>query len=320
MKKSLGIIVLIGIAVVFILVGILRKGGGGEERRIAVIPKGTIQVFWQSIRAGAEKAGGEAGVKIFWNGPEREGDREKQIQIIEDFIIQKVSGVVIAPLDDKSLVPSIEKLAKENIPCVIIDSSVDTDKYVTFAATDNYIGGVIAARRMGKILNEKGKIIFLKYAPGSASTTKRENGFLTTIEEEFPGIEIIDTKYGMDTVETALQAIEDLLTRNPEFDGLFACNESTTTGALRGLQGRGIAGKVKFIGFDSSPLLIEGLKKGHIDSLVVQNPYKMGYEGVKSLVAFLDGKEVVRRIDTGVELVTQERLAEVEIKEMLHLK
>jgi ribose transport system substrate-binding protein len=259
MKKGLPkIIVLVVIAIIFIGIGIARKGKLGSQRRIAVIPKGITHIFWESIRMGAEKAGAEADVKIFWNGPEREGNREKQIQIIEDFITQKVSGFVLAPIDNKALVPSVEKIYARKIPCVIIDSDIDTDNYVSFIATDNYRGGVIAARRMGKILRGRGEIVVVKYAPGSASTMKRENGFIDTIKKEFPEIEIVDSKYGMDTVETALQAAEDLLTKNAEIDGLFACNESTSVGALRALQSQGRAGKMKMIGFDAGGCLLMG--------------------------------------------------------------
>jgi len=318
MKKALPIIIaLVLIAVIFIGIGISRKGKQESRRSIAVIPKGITHIFWESVRRGAQKAGAEAGVKIFWNGPEREGNREMQIQIIEDFITQKVSGIVLAPIDNKALVPSVEKIHAKNMPCVIIDSGIETDKYVSFVATDNYKGGVIAARRMGKILNGKGKIVVVKYAPGSASTMKREDGFINTIEKEFPGIEIVDTKYGMDTVETSLQAAEDLLTKNSELDGLFACNESTSVGALRALQSQGRAGKMKMVGFDAGGLLIEGVKTGVVDSLVVQNPYKMGYIGVQALIATLDGKKVERRVDTGVVLVTKENLETKEIKELV---
>ncbi|MHC4088099.1 MAG: ABC transporter substrate-binding protein [Planctomycetota bacterium] len=319
MKKALPIIIALAvIAIIFVAMGIINKGKQSSQRCIAVIPKGTTHIFWESVRKGAEKAGTEAGVKILWNGPKRETDREEQIQIIEDFIVQKVSGVVLAPLDSKALVPKVDELYDKNIPCVIVDSGIDTDKYVCFAATDNYIGGLIAARRMGKILNGKGKIVVLKYVPGSASTTNRENGFVDTIRKEFPEIDIVDQQYGKDTVETALQVTEDMLTKNVELDGLFACNASTSVGALQGLRSQGRAGKIKMIGFDTEKALIDGLKEGTIDSLVAQNPYKMGYEGVKAVLAVLDGTELpTRRIDTGVNLVTKDNMATPEIQALL---
>ena len=320
MKKAIGIIALVAIAAVFIVIGIIRKGSSLDERRIAVIPKGTSSVFWESVRAGAQKAGDEFGYEISWNGPELESDRERQIQIVEDFIARKVAGVVLAPNGSNALVPKVEEMFTKNIPCVIIDSEIDTDKYVSFAATNNYQGGVIAARRMGKILNGKGKVIVTKFMPGSGSTTNRENGFIDTIEKEFPDIEIVDTKYGMATVETALQAAEDLLTKHAELDGLYASNASTSVGSAQALQSQGRADKIKMIGFDAEETLIDKLRSGVVDSLVVQDPYKMGYIGVKTLVDKINGKEVPKSIDTGVELVTLERLEEPKIKALLNLK
>ena len=320
MKKAIGIIALVAIAAIFIVIGIIRKGSSLDERRIAVIPKGTSSVFWESVRAGAQKAGDEFGYEISWNGPELESDRERQIQIVEDFIALKVAGVVLAPNGSNALVPKVEEMFAKNIPCVIIDSEIDTDKYVSFAATNNYQGGVIAARRMGKILNGKGKVIVTKFMPGSGSTVNRENGFIDTIGKEFPDIEIVDTKYGMATVETALQAAEDLLTKHAELDGLYASNASTSVGSAQALQSQGRTDSIKMIGFDAEETLIDKLRSGVVDSLVVQDPYKMGYVGVKTLVDKINGKEVPKVIDTGVELVTLERLDEPEIKALLNLK
>jgi ribose transport system substrate-binding protein len=319
MKKIASIIALVAVAAIFIIIGVVRKGGSGKPR-IAVIPKGTSSVFWESVRAGAEQAGRELGYEISWNGPELESDRERQIQIVEDFIALKVAGIVLAPNGSTALVPKVEEMFAKKIPCVIIDSEIDTDKYVSFAATNNYQGGIIAARRMGKILNGKGNVIVVKFMPGSGSTTNRENGFIDTIEKEFGGIEIMDTKYGMATVETALQAAEDLLTKHTELDGLYACNASTSVGSAQALQSQGRTEDIKMVGFDAEETLIDKLKSGVIDSLVVQDPHKMGYIGVKTLVDKIKGIEVPKSIDTGVELITVERLEEPEIKALLNLQ
>jgi len=290
--------------------------GQSSNHGIAVIPKGSTHDFWKSVHAGANAAGKEFGYEIYWNAPELETDRERQIQIVEDFIVQKVDGLVLAPVDKDALVPAVEKLANLKIPCAIIDSAIGTDKYITFAATDNYKGGAMAAQRMGKILDGLGKVIMIKYAPGSASTTERENGFTETLAKEFPGIEIVDAKYGMATVESALQATEDLLTRHPHLEGLFACNASTAVGAFQALQSQKRP-EVKMVGFDAEAALIDGLRAGQIDSLVVQDPFKMGYEGVKAIAAFRKGQPVEKRIDTGVTVITRESLDEAKIKELL---
>lgn len=290
-----------------------RKGVGA----IAVIPKGTTHSFWNGVLAGAQKAAKEHNVEIFWTGPDREGDREKQIQIVEDFIVKKVAGIVLAPTDARALVPVVERAAAAKIPVVVIDSDIETDKRVSFVATDNYMGGALAANLMAKLLGAKGKVAVIKYMAGSASTTARENGFIETLKKGFPDIELVEDRYGMDTVETALSAAEDVLTRHKDLAGLFACNESTAVGTLRALESQGRAGAVKMIGFDAADALLKGLEAGRIAALVVQNPQAMGYQGVCSAVAATKGERVKARIDTGVELVTRDRLNAPEIRAFL---
>lgn len=323
MQKPLFILSLIAVTAI-LASGCRKKTEGGAPgaqptRSLAVIPKGTTHIYWQSVKAGAEAAGKEFGYKIYWNGPERETDRERQIQIIEDFIVQKMDGFVLAPLDRKALIPAVEKLDSLKIPCAIIDSGIDTEKHLTFAATDNYQGGVLAARRMGEILGGKGNVIVVKYVPGSGSTTERENGFIETIAKEFTGIKIVDSKYGQDTVETSLQATEDMLTRNKDLQGLYACNASTAVGALQALQSQKRS-EVKMVGFDAEAALLNGLKAGQIDALIVQNPYKMGYEGVKAVAMAIKGETVAKKIDTGVEVVSKASLEDPKIKALLNLQ
>ncbi len=290
--------------------------GQGGAHGIAVIPKGSTHDFWKSVHAGANAAGKEFGYEIYWNAAELETDRERQIQIVEDFIVQKVDGVVLAPVDKEALVPVVEKLDASKIPCVIIDSALNTDKRISFVATDNYKGGVMAGERMGRILNGKGKVILIKYAPGSGSTTERENGFTDTLHKEFPDIESVDSKYAMATVESALQATEDLLTRHPDLQGLFACNASSAVGAYQALQSQKRP-EVKMVGFDAEAALVEGLRAGQIDSLVVQDPYKMGYEGVKAIAMCRKGQTVEKRIDTGVTVITKDSLNDPNVQRLI---
>jgi ribose transport system substrate-binding protein len=289
-----------------------------KKIQIAVIPKGTTHEFWKSIHAGAVKASRELGVEIIWKGPQKEDDRAQQIMVVEDFINRGVDGIVLAPLDDRALCRPVQDAVRENIPVVIIDSALQGEDYISFVATDNTKGGVIAAKRMGKLLGGKGDIFLIRYQEGSASTTKRENGFLDTITSEFPGISLlVQDQHTGATTETAYQLAENLLGRFPEVDGIFCPNESSTFGALRALQESGLAGKVIFVGFDSSPKLIQALQDGQIHGLVLQNPVKMGYLGVKQITLHLRGQEIENRIDTGVYLATRENMEDPEIKNLL---
>jgi len=289
-----------------------------DKLEIAVIPKGVTHEFWKSIHAGAVKAGLEFDVDVLWKGPPKEDDRAQQITVVEDFISRGVDGIVLAPLDDRALMRPVRDAARENIPVVIIDSALQGRDYVCFVATDNYKGGVMAADRMGELLDGKGKIFLIRYQEGSASTTKRENGFKDTIQIKYPEIEFLtDDQYAGTTTESAYQLTENLLSRFPEVEGIFCPNESTTFGTLRALQESGLAGKIMFVGFDSSPKLVQGLQDGEIHGLILQDPLNMGYLGVKQMVFYLAGKEIEKRVDTGVYLITRENMDEPRCRELL---
>jgi ribose transport system substrate-binding protein len=290
--------------------------------RIAVIPKGTSHEYWKSIHAGATEAGKELGVEIIWKGPMNEDDRESQIKTVEDFITDKVSGIVLAPLDDTALRGPVSEAKGAGIPTVIIDSGLKSEDFVSFVATDNRKGGYLGGKRLAEVLGGKGKVVMLRYQEGSASTAEREAGFLDAMKET-PGIQVVsDNQYGGATSASAQTAAENLIQPYKQgdkltIDGIFTPNESTCFGMLRMLQDAGLAGKVKFVGFDSSAKLIEGLKAGQLDGLVLQNPTKMGYLGVKTMVASLKGEKVEKRIDTGVVLVTKENMDTDENKKLL---
>jgi ribose transport system substrate-binding protein len=293
---------------------------------IAVIPKGTTHEFWKSVNAGAVKAEQELTaqgipVKIIWKGPLREDDRDQQIQTVENFMTRRVSGIVLAPLDSQALVKPVETAVQAKVPVVIIDSDLKSDKYVSFVATDNYQGGVLAAEDMGKLLDGKGNVILLRYAVGSASTEAREAGFLDTLRTKSPEIKVVSSdQHAGATRETAYQASQNLLNRfGHEVNGVFCPNETSTiamTKALRDI-GKG-GGKVKMLGFDASSQSLADMKNGDVQGLVVQNPVKMGYLGVMTLVESLQGKKVPKRIDTGAVMVTPQNLDQPDVSELLH--
>ena len=294
--------------------------GAGTESpfEIAVIPKGTTHEFWKSIHAGAQQAASETGVEILWKGPQKEDDRSQQITVVEDFISRGVDGIVLAPLDDRALMRPVRDAVRENIPVVVIDSALQGEDFISFVATDNYKGGVLAGKKMGELLQGRGDIIMIRYQAGSASTMKREAGFFDTVKQEFPRINfLVEDQYAGSTTETAYQLAENLLNRFPEVHGIFCPNESSTFGTLRALQEAGKAGKIVFIGFDSSPKLVQGLRDGHIRGLVLQDPVKMGYLGVRQMVSYLRGQPVEKRIDTGVYMVTRENMEDPRMRSLL---
>lgn len=314
-----------------LLAAVLAGTAGGlraadRNYTIAVVPKGTTHEFWQAVHAGAVMAERElkdkgAKVDIIWKGPLREDDREQQIQVVENFMTRRVSGIVLAPLDSQALVAPVVNAERAHVPVVIFDSALKSDKYVSFVATDNYKGGQLAAERMGQLLGGTGNVILLRYAVGSASTEARESGFLDTLKEKFPAIKVVSSdQHAGPTRETAYQASQNLLNRfGREVNGIFAPNENSTVGMTKALKDIGRAGgKVKMVGFDAGTQSVLDMKNGDVQGLAVQNPLRMGYLGVMTMVKHLEGDPVEKRIDTGVEMITPENMEEPAMRDLLH--
>jgi ribose transport system substrate-binding protein len=282
------------------------------QKRVVFIPKGRAHEFWQSVRAGAIAAMREnPGYEIIWNGPASETDYEGQIQIVDAAINQHADAICLAPIDKKVLVAVVERAAAQNIPVVVFDSPVDSARFTSQVATDNYAGGALGATRVGQILGGKGKIAEVAVQPGSASTMAREQGFEETLAKDFPGIKLVDKQYGMADFAQSLKVSENMLTATPDLNALFASNESSSVGAVRALKNKT---GVKLVGFDSSPQLIEALKSGVVDSLVVQDPFQMGYKSMVAAVTKLKGGSPERIQNITPALVTRENMGTPEIQ------
>ena len=314
-----------GLAAMFCLAGPLLLPAAEPAFTLAVIPKGTTHEFWKSINAGAVKAQREltsqgTKVEIIWKGPLREDDRDQQIQVVENFVARHVSAIVLAPLDSQALVRPVHYAVRAKVPVVIMDSDLKSDDYVSFVATDNYKGGQLAGEHLAKLLGEKGNVILMRYAVGSASTEARETGFLDALKK-FPGIKVISSdQHAGATRELAYQTAQNLLNRyGREVNGIFCPSEPTTIAMTKALRDLGLAGgKVKMIGFDAGSQSVLDLEHGDVQALVVQNPVRMGYLAVTTAVKSLKGDKVERRIDTGVWVVTKQNMEQPEIKELLH--
>ena len=279
------------------------------NEKIAVVPKGTTHSFWKSVEAGARQAGAELGAEILWKGPLKEDDRAQQIGVVQQFVSSGVDAIVLAPLDDTALRTPVKSAADRRIPVVIFDSALKGEAgkdFLSYVATNNHRGGEIGGTELARLLGGKGKVVLLRYAEGSASTMEREAGFLAALSRH-PGITVIvDNRYAGPTISSAQDAAMNLIDKVREADGIFCPNESSTQGMILALRQTGLAGKKKFVGFDTSPFLLTALNRGDVQGLVAQNPTHMGYLGVVTAVKHLRGEKVEQNIDTGCVLVTKE--------------
>lgn len=300
--------------------------------RIAVIPKGLTHEFWQSIHRGAERAAADLqaqrglAVQVIWTGPRKESDAHEQINIVDLQVSKRVSGIVLAPQHSETMVVPVERAVKEQIPVVIIDSGLAReDLIVRYVATDNYRGGRLAAEHLLSVLNAAGRpaprLVLFRYQVGSESTEQREKGFEDYVNEQIekqkkegkPTIQWLSRdKYAGPTTDSAETEIGPLLVRlrATGIDGIFAPNESSTNGVLNAIRNQGLQKDIRLVGFDSSEPLLQALQAGNIDGLIVQDPFRMGYLGVWTMVDHLEGadKDLPKRISTGEYLLTKENL------------
>jgi ribose transport system substrate-binding protein len=290
--------------------------------RVAVIPKGTTHEFWKAVERGARQAGDDAGVTIFWKGPAKEDDTAAQIQVVQQFVADKVDAIVLAPLNDAALLGPVQQAAAAGIPVAIIDSAlkgtVGTD-FIGYYGTDNTAAGGTGGTHLASLLAGAKKpmtAVVLRYTSGSASTTQREDGAIAALKAS--GVTLAsDNQYAEVTPESAKAKSLQLLDTVKAAGAVFTPNESTTLGVLLALRQSGLAGSIFFVGFDASPPLIEALRAGEIHALVVQNPERMGRVGVEQALAKARGGVAQPAVDTGAVLLTKDNLDSPEVKGLL---
>ncbi|MCC7499829.1 MAG: substrate-binding domain-containing protein [Bryobacterales bacterium] len=302
-------------AMALALAGAAVSCNRSRKKVIGVIPQGRSHMFWQTIHAGANKAGRETGMEILWNAPLTETDYNGQLEIVDSMINRHVDAIALSPIDKKAMVNAVERAVKQGIPVIIFDTGVDTDVFTARVATDNYGAGEMAAVRMSQILGGKGKVIMVACQPGATSSIAREAGFEDAIRKS-PGIEIVDKRFGWSDFAKSLQVAENMLTAHPEANGVFASNETGSVGASQAVKAR--QRKLTLVGFDFSPTLLEDLKNGVFDSLVIQDPFRMGYETVMLAVEKLQGKTPKKMNALPPRLITKDNLNNPDIQAQLN--
>ncbi|MBZ5608892.1 MAG: substrate-binding domain-containing protein [Acidobacteriia bacterium] len=287
------------------------------RKLIGVVPKATSHLFFMSVQAGVRAAEKDFNVEVLWNGPREETEYSRQIEIVDSMIARRVDALAISATDHTALVKPVQRAMDAGIPVTVFDSGLDLTGYVTFVATDNYGAGETAARRLAALIGGRGKVAELMHKPGGMSTVDRERGFEEVMAKEFPSIRIVARQYGMADRAKSRDAAEDMLTAHPDLDGMFASAEANSIGAVQAIKARSLSGKIKLVTFDSSDMHIEALKDGTIDLMLVQDPYRIGYEAVRSLVMKLNGQTPPRRMDLKVHEIRKSDLPQPEVQALL---
>jgi ribose transport system substrate-binding protein len=280
---------------------------------IPIIVKDTTSFYWQIVLAGARKAGKDLGVNVPELGAQSESDINGQISILENSVAEKPAAVVISPTEFKALGKPVDEAAKK-VPIIGIDSSADSKAFSSFLTTDNVQGGRIAADGLADAITEKygkaeGDVALITSLPGVGSLDARAKGFKEELAAKYPGLKLVADKVADGQATTGLNIMTDLITANPNLRGVFASNLIMAQGAGQAIAENKKADAIKLIGFDSDDKLVGFLKDGTIAALVVQDPYRMGYDGIKTALAVSKGEKVDTFVDTGANLITKANMS-----------
>ena len=295
-----------------------------EAPTIPIIVKDTTSFYWQIVLAGARKAGKDLGVNVPELGAQSESDISGQISILENAVAGKPAAVVISPTEFKALGKPVDEAAKK-VPIIGIDSSADSKAFTSFLTTDNVQGGRIAADGLAEGITAKygkaeGDVALITSLPGVGSLDARAKGFKEELAAKYPGLKLVADKVADGQATTALNIMTDLITANPDLKGVFASNLIMAQGAGQAIAENKKADTIKLIGFDSDDKLVGFLKDGTIYALVVQDPYRMGYDGVKTALAISKGEKVEKFVDTGANLITKANMGEERQNALLNPK
>lgn len=293
-----------------------------QAGEIAVIVKTVNSTFWQNVQKGADaamKAGGGDNTMTF-QGPAAESAIADQVNMVENAVNRKVSGIVLAPSDPDALVPAVKKAWEARIPVVIVDSMLSKDAeqyYQSFLATDNKKAGELAAQALIDKVGTEGKIAVMSYVAGAGSEIGRVSGFTDYIKAHSK-LQIVGPFYSQSQMATALNQTTDVLAANSDLKGIFGANEPTAIGMGRALKQSGKAGKVVAIGFDGNQDLQEFVKDGTLSAIAVQGSFQMGELGIQTVLKIMNKEKVEKFVDTGVVVVTKDNIDKPEAKNVLY--
>lgn len=287
--------------------------------KIAVVPKAIGFDFWEQVHKGATCAASKLnGVTAEWNGVTAETNVTGQIDLLESYVTQGVNGLVYAATDAKALKQVTDQALKQKIPVVNIDSgTVPQPANVPLFATDNVASAQRAADLLASALKSKGKIAFIPFQPGTATNDQRTKGFKEGLAK-YPGLQLVAEQSSESDYNKGLSVTEDILSAHPDLNGIFAANEPGVLGAAEAVRRAGKAGKIVIIGWDAAPDEIKGVQQGVISALVVQNPFRMGYDGLNAAVKMIRQHAQVQSEDTGVTFVTKDNLNDPKVQSILN--
>jgi len=297
-----------------------------KKYTIALIPGLTTDGFYITMRKGAQAAADALGVNLVFQGAP-DFNPVTQVPVLDAVIARKPDAILIAPTDKVQLVEPLKKAVAAGIPVITVDTFIGTGKYQTgagdadfpfsYVASDNVLGGRIAARALAKAIGEKGKVYVSNVKPGISTTDQREEGFKDELKQ-FPNITVLDTQFNDDDANKAASQLQSVFARNPDLAGVFGANLFSALGAANGVQQAGQSGKVRVVAFDAPGSIVDNLKSGLVDIAIAQHPAEIGYFGVMAAYAHLTGQSVPTSIGTGFTVMDKANVDQPDVAKFIY--
>ena len=305
---------------------IVGKASAADKISIALIPGLTADGFYVTMHHGAEAAAKAVGVKLIYQGA-AEWNASLQVPILDAIIAKKPHAILIAPNDKVQLIQPLKKAADAGIAVVCVDTFIgtgvfqtgagDADFPISYVASDNVLGGRMAARALAKAIGEKGKVYVSNVKPGVSTTDQREEGFKDEMKK-YAGVEVLETQFNDDDANKAAAQFQAVLGRVPDLAGVFGANLFSASGAANGAKQAGVTGKVKLAGFDAPESIVAQLKDGTFELTIAQHPAEIGYFGFMAAYAYVTGNPVPTAIGTGFSVMTKDNIDDPKINKYLY--
>ncbi len=293
---------------------------------ITLVPGLTTDAFYITMHRGAQAAADALGVNLGFQGAS-EWNVTLQVPVLDAVIARKPDAILIAPTDKVQLVQPLKKAFDAGIPVITVDTFIGTGNYQTgagdadfplsYIASDNVLGGRMAARALAKAIGDKGKVYVSNVKPGVSTTDQREEGFKDEMKSH-SGIEVMETQFNDDDANKAASQVQAVLARNPDLAGIFGANLFSASGSANGVKQAGKVGAIKIAAFDAPTSVVDELKNDTFTVVIAQHPAEIGYFGVVCAYAHLTKQSLPTKIGTGFTVMTKENIDDPEVKKFLY--
>jgi ribose transport system substrate-binding protein len=312
------------------LTGIVPRAAGAQDApqfTIALIPGLTTDAFYITMNRGAQAAADALGVELIFQGA-ADFNPVTQVPVLDAVIARQPDAILIAPTDTTQLVEPLRRAHDAGIPVITVDTFIGSGQYQTgsgdadfplsYIASDNVLGGRMAARALANAIGSEGQVYVSNVNPGISTTDQREEGFKLEMAEAFPNIEVLETQFNENDANNAASQLQAVFARNPNLRGVFGANLFSAIGAANGVQQAGQTGNIRVVAFDAPQSIVDNIKSGLVDMAIAQHPATIGWFGVAAAYAHLTGTAIPVAIGTGFTIIDSTNVDTPEVARFIY--